>query len=139
MVKFLVVTVLLSFSVTSFAAVTLSPEFLKAVRPIRDTCLKKSGSSDGLLKKSKFNKGPGAEDAKLKSYMGCVFLELNLVDANGDVMLEQLFQMLPAELKDVIMGMAKDCMVLQGATLNDKVWWLHQCWKKADPANYFML
>ncbi|KAH8310773.1 hypothetical protein KR044_002990 [Drosophila immigrans] len=139
MVKLLVSLVLLSCAASSFAAVVLPPEFLQAVRPLRDGCLKKSGSSDAAIVKFSTSKGPAADDEKLKSYMSCIVTDLNLVDANGDVMLEQLFQMLPAELKDVIMGMAKGCMVLQGATLNDKLWWLHECWKKADPANYFMI
>lgn len=82
---------------------------------------------------------PAAEDPKLKTYMSCIFTDLNIVGPNGNLMLEKLLEQLPDSTKDVALAMAKDCMDLQGTTLEDKVWWLHQCWKKADPVHYFIV
>lgn len=82
---------------------------------------------------------PATDDPKLKAYMSCIFTDLNIVGPNGNLMLEKLLEQLPDSVKDISLAMAKDCMDLQGSTLEDQVWWLHQCWKKADPVHYFIV
>lgn len=82
---------------------------------------------------------PASEDAKLRSYMSCIFTDLQIVDPKGNLMLEKLLVQLPDSIKEVALAMAKPCMDIQGKTLDDKVWWLHQCWKRSDPVHYFMV
>lgn len=53
------------------------PELLRAVKPIRDICVVKTGVSEEAIKK--FSDGQIHEDEKLKCYMNCLFHEFNLV------------------------------------------------------------
>lgn len=65
--------------------------------------------------------------------MNCLFHEIDVVDDNGDVHLETLFNTVPGTVRNQLINMAKDCEHPEGDTLCHKAWWFHQCWKKADP------
>lgn len=131
-------------------------------KPFHDSCVEKTGATEGeeflfffplifaanylpsfkLLKIfriflpaaiKEFSDGDIHEDEALKCYMNCLFHEIDVVDDNGDVHLEKLFNTIPGKLRDLLMNMSKDCIHPEGDTLCHKAWWFHQCWKKADP------
>lgn len=80
-----------------------------------------------------FSDGQIHEDEALKCYMNCIFHEANVMDENGDVHLEKLHDMLPESMADIAMHMGKKCLYPVGDTQCERAFWLHSCWKTADP------
>nr|ALZ41678.1 pheromone binding protein-related protein 3 [Liriomyza sativae] len=112
------------------------PKVLKLAKPFHDLCVEKTGVSEEAIKE--FSDGEIHEDEKLKCYMNCLFHEINVVDNNGDVHMEKLFETVPREYRQKLMDMSQNCIHPEGDTLCHKAWWFHQCWKKADPVHYFL-
>lgn len=56
-----------------------------------------------------------------------------MVDEDGNVHLEKLHDMLPDSMHDIAMHMGKKCLYPKGDTLCERAFWLHKCWKTADP------
>lgn len=74
------------------------------------------------------------EDEALKCYMNCLFHELNLVNDNGEAHLEKIFDLIPKEHEDILLNMGKRCLYPpKDKSLCEQAFWLHSCWKKADP------
>ncbi|XP_065365377.1 pheromone-binding protein-related protein 6-like [Calliphora vicina] len=113
------------------------PVILKMAKPFHDTCVEKTGVTDEAIKE--FSDGQIHEDEALKCYMNCLFHEFSVVDDNGDVHLETLFQSIPGSLRDLLVKASENCVHPEGDTLCHKAWWFHQCWKKADPVHYFLI
>lgn len=65
--------------------------------------------------------------------MNCIFHEARVVDENGEVHLEMLHDMLPDSMADIALHMGKKCLYPKGETQCDRAFWLHKCWKTADP------
>ncbi|XP_030371467.1 general odorant-binding protein 83a-like isoform X2 [Scaptodrosophila lebanonensis] len=105
-------------------------------KPFHDTCVAQTGVDEAHIKE--FSDGQIHDDEKLKCYMNCLFHEIDVVDDNGDVHFEKLFYTVPMTIRDKLIEMSKGCMHPEGDTLCHKAWWFHQCWKKADPAHYFL-
>lgn len=80
-----------------------------------------------------FSDGEIHEDEALKCYMNCIFHEAKVVDDDGNVHLEKLHSMLPESMADIAMHMGKKCLYPKGDTLCERAFWLHKCWKTADP------
>ena len=80
-----------------------------------------------------FSDGEIHEDEKLKCYMNCIFHEAQVVDENGNVHLEKLHDMLPESMSDIALNMGKKCLYPKGDTQCERAFWLHKCWKTADP------
>ncbi|XP_036325307.1 pheromone-binding protein-related protein 6-like [Rhagoletis pomonella] len=112
------------------------PAVLKMAKIFHDICVEKTGVTEEAIKE--FSDGQIHEDEALKCYMNCLFHEIDVVDDNGDVHLETLYNTVPGTVRDKLINMAKDCVHPQGDTLCHKAWWFHQCWKKADPVHYFL-
>lgn len=55
------------------------------------------------------------------------------MDEDGNVHLEKLHDMLPESMHDIAMHMGKKCLYPQGDTQCERAFWLHKCWKTADP------
>jgi hypothetical protein len=53
------------------------PEIIKALKPVHDKCVAKTGVSDEAIKE--FSDGQIHEDEKLKCYMNCIFHEIEVV------------------------------------------------------------
>ncbi|XP_055384795.1 pheromone-binding protein-related protein 6-like [Condylostylus longicornis] len=113
------------------------PDILKMLEPVHKTCVEKTGVTEEAIKE--FSDGEIHEDPALKCYMNCLFHEIQVVDANGDVHLEKLYKKIPDNLKDIALKMTEKCIHPEGDTLCQKAWWFHQCWKKADPVHYFLV
>ncbi|XP_055696594.1 general odorant-binding protein 83a-like [Lutzomyia longipalpis] len=113
------------------------PELLRALRPIHDICVEKTGVTEEAIKE--FSDGEIHEDEKLKCYMNCVFHEAEVVNDNGEVHLEKLHDKLPASMHDIALHMGKRCLYPEGETLCDKAFWLNKCWKTSDPKHYFLI
>ncbi|KAJ6637723.1 General odorant-binding protein 83a [Pseudolycoriella hygida] len=111
-------------------------ELLKALQPIHDVCVAKTGVTDDAIQE--FSDGQIHEDEKLKCYMNCIFHEAKVVDADGEVHLEMLHEMLPDSMQTIAMHMGKKCLYPKGETQCDRAFWLHKCWKSADPKHYFL-
>jgi hypothetical protein len=60
------------------------------------------------------------------------------VDNDGNVHLEKLHEALPDSMHDIALHMGKRCLYPQGDNLCEKAFWLHSCWKTADPKHYFL-
>nr|ANA52575.1 odorant binding protein 1 [Bradysia odoriphaga]AWC08412.1 odorant-binding protein 1 [Bradysia odoriphaga] len=112
------------------------PEFLKALQPIHDVCVAKHGVTDEAIQQ--FSDGEIHEDEAMKCYMNCLFHEARVVDENGEVHLEMVHELLPESMKDIALNMGKKCLYPKGETQCDRAFWLHSCWKKADPKHYFL-
>lgn len=83
-----------------------------------------------------FSDGEIHDDANLKCYMHCIFVEANAVDEHGEVHLEKLqvhIEDLDREIQNIAIGMGKKCLYPEGDTLCEKAYWFHKCWKTNDP------
>lgn len=47
--------------------------------------------------------------------------------------MEKLHESLPDSMHDIAMHMGKRCLYPKGETQCEKAFWLHKCWKQADP------
>ena len=65
--------------------------------------------------------------------MDCLFKEFDVVDSTGHVHFEKLHDRLPESMKDIGMNMGRRCLNPVGENLCEKAYWLHKCWKEADP------
>lgn len=80
------------------------------------------------------------EDESLKCYMNCLFHEFAVVDDNGDAHFEKIRAVVPDSMKFIFDNMAAGCMHPKGDNnLCEKAFWLHKCWKAADPKHYFIV
>lgn len=66
-------------------------------------------------------------------YMDCIFHEANVLTDDGEVHLEKFHEMLPASMQDIALKMGEKCMKPEGKNRCEKAFWLHKCWKTADP------
>lgn len=73
------------------------------------------------------------EDELLKCYMYCVFDEMDVLHDDGEVHLEKVLDLMPDSMHDLAINMGKRCLYPKGDTTCDRAFWLHSCWKKADP------
>lgn len=80
-----------------------------------------------------FSDGEVHEDEKLKCYMYCVFDETDVLHEDGEVHLEKLLDRLPDSMHDIAVNMGKKCLYPKGDTKCERAFWLHRCWKQADP------
>ncbi|XP_055602366.1 general odorant-binding protein 83a-like [Uranotaenia lowii] len=113
------------------------PELLAALKPIHDTCVTKTGVTEEAIKE--FSDGQIHEDEKLKCYMNCIFHEAKVVDDQGEVHLEKLHDSLPDSMHDLALHMGKRCLYPEGENQCERAFWLHKCWKTADPKHYFLI
>ncbi|XP_032597537.1 general odorant-binding protein 83a [Drosophila grimshawi] len=112
------------------------PELLKALAPVHDTCVAKTGVTEAAIKE--FSDGEVHEDEKLKCYMYCVFDETDVLHEDGEVHLEKLLDRLDS-MHDIAINMGKRCLYPKGDTKCERAFWLHRCWKQADPKHYFLI
>lgn len=68
--------------------------------------------------------------------MNCVFHESEVVDETGNVHFEKLYDRLPDSFKKIGLKMGSRCLVVQGDSLCERAFWIHKCWKMADPKVY---
>ncbi|ALC46416.1 Os-E, partial [Drosophila busckii] len=127
------------------------PELLKELAPVHDTCVGKTGVTEGksltlsiascydlltLLHTAaikEFSDGEVHEDEKLKCYMYCVFDQTDVLHEDGEVHLEKLLDRLPDSMHDIAVNMGKRCLYPKGDNKCERAFWLHRCWKTADP------
>ncbi|XP_070492599.1 general odorant-binding protein 83a [Chironomus tepperi] len=112
------------------------PELLEILKPAHDACVKKTGVTEEAIKE--FSDGKIHEDENLKCYMNCIFHETRVVDDTGNVHFEKLLESIPQSLHDKAFNMGKKCLYPQGENLCERAFWLHSCWKTADPVHYFL-
>ncbi len=84
-----------------------------------------------------FSDGEIHEDENLKCYMNCVFHEWQVVDDNGEVHLERMnadiLDKFGRETEDKLIAMGRKCLYPKGSNQCERAFWLHKCWKTADP------
>ncbi|XP_033149915.1 uncharacterized protein LOC108603747 [Drosophila busckii] len=107
------------------------PELLKELAPVHDTCVGKTGVTEAAIKE--FSDGEVHEDEKLKCYMYCVFDQTDVLHEDGEVHLEKLLDRLPDSMHDIAVNMGKRCLYPKGDNKCERAFWLHRCWKTADP------
>lgn len=73
------------------------------------------------------------EDEPLKCYMNCLFHEFGMVDDAGEAHFEKILNRLPDSVQKVAGQMLAKCEHPQGANLCERAFWLHSCFKGADP------
>lgn len=85
-----------------------------------------------------FSDGRIHEDDKLKCYMSCVFHESSMVDDDGKVNLVRVHEQFEYDdtIHMIMMNMMRKCLYPEGGDLCEKAFFLHQCWKRADPKVY---
>ncbi|XP_034487221.1 general odorant-binding protein 83a-like [Drosophila innubila] len=113
------------------------PELLKELAPVHDSCVQKTSVTEAAIKE--FSDGEVHEDEKLKCYMYCVFDETDVLHEDGEVHLEKLLDRLPDSMHDIAVNMGKRCLYPKGDTKCERAFWLHRCWKQADPKHYFLI
>ncbi|KAG5671868.1 hypothetical protein PVAND_002039 [Polypedilum vanderplanki] len=106
-------------------------EMIEALKPLHDICVKKTSVTEEAIKE--FSDGKIHEDENLKCYMNCIFHETHVVDDTGNVHFEKLLDSLPESIHDKAFNMGKKCLYPQGENLCERAFWLHKCWKTADP------
>lgn len=65
--------------------------------------------------------------------MYCIFDEADVLHDDGEVHLEKVLDLLPDSMHDIALNMGKKCLYPKGDTNCERAFWLHSCWKKADP------
>lgn len=68
--------------------------------------------------------------------MHCVFKEVKLIDADGNLNLDKLvghLEFIGEEVSRIAMQMGKPCLRPEGNTPCERVYWYHKCWKTNDP------
>lgn len=71
--------------------------------------------------------------------MNCLFHEFDVVDDNGEAHFEKIRAVVPESMKLIFDNMMVGCMHPKGDNLCEKAFWLHKCWKTADPKHYFIV
>nr|AKB92821.1 odorant binding protein 2b [Zeugodacus tau] len=110
------------------------PELLKALQPVHDSCVAKIGVTEEAIKE--FSDGDVHEDELLKCYMYCVFEETDVLHEDGEVHLEKILDSLPESMHVIALHMGKKCLYPKGDNKCERAFWLHRCWKEADPNQY---
>ncbi|XP_055382657.1 general odorant-binding protein 83a-like [Condylostylus longicornis] len=113
------------------------PELIKILRPVHDSCIQKTGATEEAIKQ--FSDGEIHDDPKLKCYMYCVFEETDVLHDDGEVHLEKLLDSLPESMHMIAVQMGKKCLYPKGENSCERAYWLHKCWKTADPKHYFLI
>ncbi|XP_049877497.1 general odorant-binding protein 83a-like [Pectinophora gossypiella] len=116
-------------------------EFVEQLRPTVEKCEEKTGVDKTLVEQ--FSKGESmVDDDKLKCYMKCIFVELELLnESNGIFRYEKMLNMLPEDMKSIAYNMGQACVHFIGDQNTDMCqvsYDLHRCWQKKDPQHYFL-
>ncbi|XP_059617218.1 general odorant-binding protein 83a-like [Phlebotomus argentipes] len=115
-------------------------DVLEEYRPLRMLCMQESGATEKIIEE--FSDGDHLspiEDRALMCYMNCIFHKAEVVDDTGHVHFEKLRLKVPEDLKDIGHNMLSQCENPVGADLCEKAYWLHLCFKRADPVHYFLV
>ncbi|XP_037919471.1 pheromone-binding protein-related protein 6-like [Hermetia illucens] len=112
------------------------PELLEALKPAHDRCVAETGVTEEAIKE--FSDGEIHEDEALKCYMYCVFDATDVLHEDGEVHLEKILDSLPDSMHEIALHMGKKCLYPKGDTKCERAFWLHKCWKQADPKHYFI-
>lgn len=121
------------------------PELLESLRPVHAACVQRTGVSEATIVEYSDARHPddaahaATDIEQLKCYMACVFEQTQVVDRNGDVHLETLYNRLPDSMKDVALKMGLRCLKVSGSGPCERAFWLHSCWKRSDPMHYFII
>lgn len=70
--------------------------------------------------------------------MDCLFKAADVTHDDGEVHLEKLLDLLPPDIEELALNMAKGCIHPQGDNQCERAFWFHKCWKAADPVHYFL-
>ncbi|XP_026314955.1 general odorant-binding protein 83a-like isoform X2 [Hyposmocoma kahamanoa] len=123
-----------------FVSLTLAEfptkEFVEQIRPTVEKCEGSTGVDKGLVEQ--FSRGESMpDDPKLKCYMKCIFLELDVLDPQtGYFKFQKMLNMLPEEMKSIAYDMGKNCVHFKGEEGTDmcqESYDVHSCWQRADP------
>ncbi|XP_055524379.1 general odorant-binding protein 83a-like [Wyeomyia smithii] len=114
------------------------PQFvLEAARIPHRECVAETGVAEAAIKRFSdveiFD-----DDEKLKCYMDCMFRKTNLTDEKGELHFGKALEYVPQELEDIALKMGVKCTKPKGKTLCERAFWIHKCWKTADPVHYFL-
>uniref|UniRef100_A0A1L8DPG7 Putative odorant-binding protein 1 n=2 Tax=Nyssomyia neivai TaxID=330878 RepID=A0A1L8DPG7_9DIPT len=115
-------------------------DVLEEYRPMRQQCMAESGATELIVEE--FSNGDHLspiDDRALKCYMNCIFHKAEVVDDTGHVHFEKLRGKVPDDLKDIGYPMLSKCVDPIGEDLCEKAYWLHKCFKQADPVHYFLV
>ncbi|KAJ2953233.1 hypothetical protein O0L34_g813 [Tuta absoluta] len=117
-------------------------EFREQIRPVVEKCEDKTGVDKAMVEE--FSRGQSMpDDPKLKCYMKCIFLDLELLnESNGVFRYEKMLNMLPEEMKAAAWNMGHMCIHFKGEEGDDLCqvsYDLHKCWQRKDPEHYFLL
>lgn len=82
-----------------------------------------------------FSDGQVHEDDKLKCYMSCAFHETGMMDPDDKVNLVRVLDVFEYDnhLHMIVINMMRKCLYPQGDNNCEKAFYLHKCWKNADP------
>lgn len=138
------------------------PHLIEEMKPTHEKCVAKTGVTEGkyfiynLLIKGiiltwkikhfilfifdseaikEFSDGQIHEDDKLKCYMSCVFHETGMMDTDDKVNLVRVHEVFEydGQLHMIVINMMRKCLYPQGENMCEKAFFLHKCWKNADP------
>ncbi|KAI5643167.1 PBP/GOBP family domain-containing protein [Phthorimaea operculella] len=128
-----------------FATVTAefpTKEFVEQIRPVVEKCEEKTGVDRALVEE--FSRGESMpDDPKLKCYMKCIFVDLELLnESNGIFSYQKMLTMLPEGMRAAAFDMGAMCVHHigeEGSDLCQVAYDLHKCWQRKDPQHYFLL
>lgn len=82
-----------------------------------------------------FSDGPIFEDDNLKCYMDCLFTEMGVKKADGNVDLVAVHESFNEdnEIHLLFLHMVRLCIYPSGSNDCEKAYSMHKCWKERDP------
>uniref|UniRef100_A0A182JGY5 Uncharacterized protein n=1 Tax=Anopheles atroparvus TaxID=41427 RepID=A0A182JGY5_ANOAO len=113
------------------------PAIIATLAPLGDECVAETGVLRTAIKRFS-DEDIFEDDRNLMCYMSCMFRKSNVTDANGELHLGRLMELVPVEFEDVLLRMGIRCTKPKGKDLCERAFWFHKCWKTADPVHYYL-
>nr|AXY78920.1 odorant-binding protein 7 [Oedaleus infernalis] len=112
-------------------------EMREMMDQLHQTCVGESGVSEGNIDAAR--KGNFIEDANLKCYMKCIFVQMTCMSDDGVFDADTAIAMLPDNLKDVASKALNACKGEKGSDACDTAFKINQCLFKQAPKDYILV
>nr|QJX74371.1 odorant-binding protein 11 [Ceracris kiangsu] len=112
-------------------------EMKEMMEQLHQTCVAESGAAEGNIDEAR--KGNFIEDANLKCYMKCIFVQMTCMTDDGVFDADTAIAMLPDNLKDVASKALNACKGEKGSDACDTAFKINQCLFKQAPKDYILV
>ncbi|CAG9813191.1 unnamed protein product [Phaedon cochleariae] len=113
-------------------------EFLALSQILHNTCIKASGTTQEMI--DKVSAGEFLDEAKIKKYVSCVWLESTIIGKNGELNIELGAKLCPPKVKSSFPKDVEECWAKSGKVtpLEDRIYDMVKCTYQKNPNNFIM-